>query len=229
MSAVDFLTAAGDVVRRVSAEQEGPIRQAGLAVAEALRDEHRVIAFGTGHSHMIAEELFMRAGGLSGVEAVLEPALMLHEGALKSSLLERLPGYAAALVENAAIGPRDVVVVASNSGRNAVPVEFAEECKRRGPAVVAITSLSHSRSFPSRAASGRKLFEIADIVVDNCGVPGDALLSVPGTQIRAGATSTIAGALIAQAIVAEAAALLASWGIEPSLLVSNNVDEWGES
>jgi uncharacterized phosphosugar-binding protein len=188
-----------------------------------LRDGHRLWAFGTGHSHLLAEELYSRAGGFEGVEAVLEPALMVHEGPLKSSVLEKQPGLAAALLSVRDMGRGDAVIVASNSGRNAVPVEFAEEARARGATVIAVTSLAHSRSIASRVPSGRRLFEVADIVVDNCGVPGDAVLDIPGCPARAGATSTVAGALIAQAIVCEAAALLASWGITPPLLRSFNL------
>jgi uncharacterized phosphosugar-binding protein len=224
MTAAAYLTRAARTIQAVVDTQEPAIRAAGSAVARALADGHRLWTFGTGHSHLLAEELYMRAGGLDDVGAVLEPSLMLHEGLGKSSTLERLPGLAAALLTQYDVGPGDVVLVASNSGRNAVPVEFAEECVARGAVVVAVTSLDHSRSVASRAPSGRRLFEVADIVVDNCGVPGDAVLDVPGVAERVGPTSTMSGALIVQAIVCEAVSRLVELGHAPRVLRSANSD-----
>lgn len=153
MTAAAYLTQAARTIQSVVDTQEPAIRAAGEAVARALVEGHRLWTFGTGHSHLLAEEVYHRAGGLDGVRAVLEPSLMLHEGAGKSSTLERLPGLASALLSQHDVGAGDVVLVASNSGRNSVPVEFAEECVARGAVVVAVTSLDHSRSVASRAPS----------------------------------------------------------------------------
>lgn len=224
MTAAAYLLRALRIVQAVADTQEPAIRAAGDAVARALVTGGRLWAFGTGHSHLLAEELYTRAGGLDGVRAILEPSLMLHEGPGKSSTLERLPGLAAALLSQHDVRAGDVVLVASNSGRNAAPVELAEECVARGATVVAVTSLSHSRSAHSRAPSGRRLFEVADVVVDNCGVPGDAVLDVPGVDERVGSTSTAAGALIVQAIVCEAAGRMVQLGHAPAVLRSYNSD-----
>jgi uncharacterized phosphosugar-binding protein len=225
MTAAAYLTQAARTVQAVVDTQEPAIRAAGESVARALADGHRLWTFGTGHSHLLAEELYMRAGGLDDVHAVLEPSLMLHEGFGKSSTLERLPGFAGALLSQYDVGAGDVGLVASNSGRNPVPVEFAEECAARDAVVVAVTSLDHSRSVTSRAPSGRRLFEVADIVIDNCGVPGDAVLDVPGVAERVGPTSTMTGALIVQAIVCEAVSQLVELGHAPRVLRSANSDQ----
>lgn len=224
MAAAAYLARAAEIVRQVADTQIEAITTAGVAVADALRTGHQLWTFGTGHSHLLAEELYCRAGGLDGVRAVLEPSLMLHEGPAKSSALERLPGLAGTLLSVHDVKAGDVVLVASNSGRNAVPVEFAEECRARGATVVAVTSVRHSRSVASRAPSGRRLFEVADIVVDNCGVPGDAILDIPGSPEAVGPTSTVAGALIVQAIVCEAVDRLVAYGHVPPVLRSFNSD-----
>jgi uncharacterized phosphosugar-binding protein len=224
MTAAAYLTEATRTIRAVVDTQESAIRAAGEAVARAIVDGHRLWTFGTGHSHLLAEELYMRAGGLDDVRAVLEPSLMLHEGLGKSSTLERLPGLASALLSQHDVAAGDAVLVASNSGRNSVPVEFAEECLARGAVVVAVTSLEHSRSVTSRAPSGKRLFEVADIVIDNCGVPGDAVVDVPGVAERVGPTSTMAGALIVQAIVCEAVSRMVELDHVPRVLRSANSD-----
>jgi uncharacterized phosphosugar-binding protein len=189
-------------------------------VADALADGRTFWVFGTGHSHLIAEELYGRAGGLADVRAVLEPGVMLHEGLLKSSLLERLGGLAEVLLEIHEVGPGDVILIASNSGRNAVPVEFAVGARQAGAKVIALTSLKHSKAVSSRAPGGQRLFEVADVVIDNCGVPGDALIDVAGS--RTGSTSTLVGTLLAQALVVEVVTLLADRGQAPTVLRSLN-------
>lgn len=205
--------------------QAAAIKEAGRLGAEAILGGGLIHAFGTGHSHMIAEEMFARAGGLVLVNAILEPSLMLHEGVQRSSSLERLPGYAERLLELEPLSPGDLMIIISNSGRNAAPVEAAMYARQRGLKVAAITSLAHSQSQPPNHASGKRLFELADVVIDNAGIPGDAALAVEGAPVRVGATSTVAGAFIAEAIVAEVTAHLAAAGMDPlPVLRSGNVE-----
>ncbi|WBQ04973.1 SIS domain-containing protein [Kribbella sp. CA-293567] len=221
-AAEEYLGKALELAAEAARSQVGAVRVAAGLVAEALAEGKTFWVFGTGHSHLIAEELYGRAGGLASVRAVLEPGLMLHEGLLKSSLLERLGGLAAVLLQVNEIAAGDVVLVVSNSGRNAVPVEFAEGVREVGAKVVALTSLAHSTAVESRAPSGSRLFELADVVIDNCGVPGDALIEIDGSPERTGATSTVVGALLVQALTVEVVSLLAERGHTPDVLRSLN-------
>jgi uncharacterized phosphosugar-binding protein len=217
--AEEFMRRALEIARRAAETQVDAIGRAAELVVEA----NVFWVFGTGHSHLIAEELYGRAGGLADLRAVLEPGLMLHEGLLKSSLLERLPGLADVLLQTNDIGPGDVVLIVSNSGRNAVPVEFAIGARAKGAKVIAVTSLAHSTSVSSRAPGGQRLFEVADVVIDNCGEPGDALIEVNGSPERTGATSTLVGALLVQALTVEVVTRLAERGETPHVLRSLNV------
>ena len=108
---------------------------------------------------------------------------------------ERLPGYARVLLDSYPITSHDVLLIVSNSGRNALPVEMAIEARERGIATIAITSLEHSRAVGARHASGLRLFEACDVVIDNCGVAGDAALELDGIgePVRVGPTSTRSG------------------------------------
>ncbi|TDU89373.1 putative phosphosugar-binding protein [Kribbella voronezhensis] len=215
-----FLSGALELAAKAASSQLDAVREAAALVADAVVEGKQFWVFGTGHSHLIAEELYGRAGGLADVRAVLEPGVMLHEGLLKSSLLERLGGLADVLLEIHDVQAGDVVLIASNSGRNAVPVEFAIGARKAGAKVIAVTSLAHSTAVSSRAPSGQRLFEVADVVIDNCGVPGDALIDVAGT--RTGPTSTLVGALLAQALVVEVVTVLTDRGQAPNVLRSLN-------
>ena len=147
------------------------IEKAAELVAESCRRGGKFYVFGTGHSHMIAEELYLRAGGLALVHAILPPEMMLHEMPNKSTYLERLEGYAKAMVELYRLDEKDTIMVISNSGRNAVPLEMCLEAKKKGAAVIAMTSMRHSSSCTSRHSSGKKMYEVADVTIDNCAEP----------------------------------------------------------
>ena len=208
---------------KVQQTQAEAMARAAYAAAETLRQGGMIYTFGTGHSHMLAEELFYRAGGLVRVYPILDTPLMLHVNASRSSELERLPGYAATLLDNGICpGEKDTVFLFSNSGRNAVPVELALEMKRRGVKTVCITNLAHSSQSASRHSSGLRLFEICDIVIDNCGTVGDAAMDIG--PYRCAPTSTAIGAAIVQGIVCGVVELLHRQGIVPELFLSSNVD-----
>lgn len=204
--------------------QKGAIAQAGAAVARALADGGLWYLFGTGHSHILAEEAFYRAGGLVSVVPILESGLMLHESALQSSYLERLPGFARTLMDHRGIASQDVLMIASNSGRNALPVEMAQVARERGITTIGITSLAHSTQVESRDPSGKRLFEVVDILIDNGAPYGDALIDVDDMGCRMGPLSTITGAAVINAIAIEAAARLRSEHKEVATWVSANVD-----
>ena len=213
------------VIDRILASQADSLDAARAAIVEALTRDRLIYVSGSGHSHMLAEEVFYRAGGLAPVQAILIPELMLHEGARRSTVLEREEGRAAAVLAPYDLGEGDVLFVASNSGRNAFPIEMALLAKERGVKTIAITSLAHARAVSSRHASGKRLFEIADIVIDNCGVLGDAGLAVPGHAARMGPSSTIAGVFILNALMAEAVADLAARGVAADVYISANTGE----
>ncbi len=217
------------IMDRILSHQTSALDAARDAIATALAGGHVLHVAGSGHSHMLAEEVFYRAGGLAAAQAILDEGLMLHQGAARSTRLEREEGRAAQALERYRIEPGDVVVVASNSGRNAYPVEMAALARERGATVIALTSMAHSGEVTSRHSSGRRLFELADIVIDNGGVPGDAGLEVPGLGVRMGPTSSIIGIWILNLLVAEAAEKVAAGGGQVDVYVSANADGAGPS
>ena len=206
-------------------EHEMPnILSAAELVTESCKKGGKLYVFGAGHSHLIAEELYLRAGGLCLVHGILPPELMLHEMPNKSTYLERMEGYSQALVELHRVEARDSILVISNSGRNAVPVEMCLAAKAKGARVIALTSLQHASSCTSRHSSGKMMHEIADVTIDNHGEPGDAAFPIEGLDTCIGPTSSITGITIAQALVCQVVDNLVKAGITPPVFKSSNVD-----
>ena len=171
--AVEYFENIQKIMSRIMTEQIDNIEKAARAVADTLENGGRVHAFGTGHSHMLAEEIFYRAGGLVNVNPILESGLMLHESASKSTALERLEGYGEIIFDFNNINEKDILFLFSNSGRNGVAIDLALIAKERGVRTVVITNMLHTMQGKSRHSSGKKLYEAGDIVIDNCGCIND--------------------------------------------------------
>ncbi len=212
------------ILEKIRDTEENKIEECARIFAKALEDGRDIFLFGTGHSHMLAEEVFYRAGGLVNLHPILESALMLHASASGSTEMERLPQYAEILFDSYELKRGDVLVLISNSGRNGVCVDMALLAKERGLTVIALTSLSHSAAGASRHPCGKKLYELADVVLDNMGCPGDASVPFPEIGRNVGATSTCAGAAILNAVVAGSVERMLSDGFLPEVFCSSNVD-----
>ena len=212
-----------ELLEQIRKEQGVAIDRAGEMVAESLRQSKMVHTFGTGHSHMIAEEAFFRAGGLVPVNAILDSRLSFLDGALESTRAEREEGYARTILEREQISAGDTAIIISNSGRNAVPIEMAIEMKAHGLQTIGITNVRQSSSAPSRHVSGLRLFEIVDLVIDTCVEQGDAMLQLENIEQRMGPASTIAGAVIVNSIMLEAASRLSKSGFPAPVFPSANL------
>jgi uncharacterized phosphosugar-binding protein len=215
---------AQELIDRIVTTQGGAITRAAELVADAVTAGGVVFTFGTGHSHCIAEDAVYRAGGLVPVDAILEPSLTGTSDVTKSEYLERLEGFAPAILDHRRLSPNDLLIVISNSGRNTVPVELALEARARGISVVAITSRRYAGAVTSRHSSGKKLHEVADVAVDNGTEFGDAALRLEGVPNPVGPMSGITGMFVIHAIMARAAEILLSRGVDPPVWESGNID-----
>jgi uncharacterized phosphosugar-binding protein/N-acetylglucosamine kinase-like BadF-type ATPase len=221
--ALNYIANIEELIEEVKETQMQALKESARIISECLISKGMIYIFGTGHSHMLAEEIFYRAGGLARVNPILDEGLMLHSGAVKSTSMERLHGYAKALLDNYPIQKDDVIIIASNSGRNTVCIEMAIEAKKMGMKILALTNLKHSKSVTSRHESGRLLYELADIVIDNCGSIGDA--SVKFEHIGSvGPTSTVMGAILLHAIICDAIGIMLEKNVIPEVFCSSNVD-----
>ena len=205
-----------DVLRRIEAEDAGALARASDAVAEVICRDGLIHVFGCGHSHLPALDAFYRAGGLACVSPLLDEDLMLHDGAAKSSRMEKMSGIAAEAFRRAGVdSAKDILVVISASGKNAAPVEMLRAAKAAGVKTLAISSSEYK-------SHGGVLLGEADIAID-CKVPyGDAVIDVG--EMKMGGLSTYASLFILNSILIDGAKKALEKGAVPPIYTSGNVE-----
>jgi uncharacterized phosphosugar-binding protein len=213
-ASLEYLEYVGQLIGELIATQAASITAAAELFAHAVANDGLIHVFGPGHSHIIAEEAFNRTGGLACVSPIVDRT---------GGRAEIVEGYAAAIIEGYELRPGEVMVVSSNSGVNPLPVEMAMLAQERGLRVVAITSLEFSRSLTPRHSSGSRLFEIADVVLDNRCPAGDALVQVPGVSAKVGPGSSIASMALLNATMAATIERLSSQGLEVPVFLSERL------
>ncbi len=210
-----YLDIVADRVKRMKETQGPAIKKAAELVGKAIMQGNMVYTFGSGHSQLLAMEIHARAGGLYPVQAIIDPM---------KGKAEKLEGYGTILVEYAPYKQDDVLFVISNSGRNPEPIEVAMHANARGVHVIVLTSMEHTSAVKSRHSSGKKLFELGEVVLDSQVTAGDASIAYPGLTAKAGALSTVLGATILNAVMVETIEFMLANDYEPPVLMSANLD-----
>lgn len=223
MFAKEYYQSVTDILNLVYEQEGEKIAAAGKRIADTVVSDGLVHVFGCGHSHMLSEEMFYRAGGLIAVSPIFEESTMLHEGAVKSSYVERMTGYAELVLERYEIGPKDVFIISSSSGINPFPIEMAEGARKRGAYVIGITSENYKDS-PSRDSRGIHIQEVCDLYINNHVPHGDAVIQVDSAGVKAGPVSSISGFFIANSMMLAACEELNNRGIKPPVFKSGNVE-----
>jgi uncharacterized phosphosugar-binding protein/N-acetylglucosamine kinase-like BadF-type ATPase len=218
-----YLLSAQELLGRVAITQQESVAACVDLFADALASGKMIHTFGTGHSHLLAEEIFYRAGGLAAIYPILDERLMLHKEVVKGSQNERLPGLAQELVNQHPIASGDVVIVISNSGGNQVTIDLVNLAQGLGAKVIAVTSINHATSKSARSSAAEKIHQLADIVLDNSGVVGDASVRVAGSPMSAGPTSTVIGGALLQSVVVGTVAECLKRDIKPEIFLSSNL------
>ncbi len=203
-----YFETVAQLLETVRREEAATIREVAARIVNSLSQGGVLHIFGAGHSHLLAEEISYRAGGLIAVNPILDMGYMLpFNSPSRATALERLEGYARSLMEDYDFRAGEVLIVCSQSGINPAPLEVALYGKEKGMTVVALTSLAHSRDLQSRHSSGKRLFEVADLVIDTHTPKGDAVLDCGPGLPRVAAVSTVIGASVLQALVSEVASI----------------------
>jgi len=216
-----------DVIESVIGSQGPKIEIVAGWMADSIAEGGVVHLFGSGHSHLIAEEVFHRAGSLLPLNPILD-ANLTFLGSVNATLLERANGYGEVIVDSQDIRAGEVVIVISNSGVNPVPIDVALRAKEKGAKTVAIASVENYRDVPSRHRSGMRLAEVVDLAIDSQVPHGDALLDLPGQRSLVGGVSTAVGVALINGIVVETADVMVRRGIDPPVIPSMNVPDGDE-
>lgn len=218
--------AARDVLERIEATELDAIERAADLFARTIAVDGLVHVFGSGHSRMNTEEMFPRIGSFPGFHPIAELAISNHVGVVgpnglrQAMFLERVDGFGRVILQQIKCHPGDAFLIFSSTGINGVVIEMALYAKAMGLPVVAVTSIDHARATEPRHRSGRKLAEIADIVIDNGSLAGDAAVEIPGLAYRVGPTSSIGAIAVVNMIKTRTAERLVELGAPPIVLTS---------
>ncbi len=228
MSLYQYQERINQITDAIWATQAGNIEKAASLMADSISKKGLVHMFGSGHSVLPVQDMFPRYGGYPGFRPFMDMRLMwtnvIGSGGAKGLLwLERREGYAQVIFENEPIRSGDVMLIFSHGGLNAAGIEVALEAKKRGLKVVAVTSMCNYKVREATHSSGKKLADCADVVIDNCCPPEDAVVKINGWKAPVAATSTVATVNIAMALIAQVAEELSKRGITPPVFVSPNV------
>lgn len=227
VSAEAYYNQIGGVLAAIHQKEQPSIERAGEMLATAIAAGNRCYLFGSGHSVIPVMDIFPRYGSFVGFFPLYDPRLMWHNvvgagGARELLWLERQEGYISNFLRSYALSPGDCIIVFSHGGLNAAPIEAALYARAKGLKVITVSSLANAAVTKATHSSGKKLSDLADIALDNCVPPEDALVDI-GYPEKVGAGSTMAVIFLAMSLVAETAARLKAKGCKPQTFVSPNV------
>lgn len=230
MSSREYFEQAIEYLEEIEETQLEEIEEAAEVISQAIVDGHALYAFGCSHSSLPVKDIFYRAGGLMLVNPIFGPGLSLDvRPPTFTSKMERLEGYGETLLERVPMEEGDVLIVVSVSGRNPVPIDMARVAKERGVTVIGLTSIAYTTQVSSRHASGKKMYEFADVVLDNRAPPGDAVLESEEVPQKFCPISGITSTAVLHALMAETVEKLTAKGFTPPVYLAANVeggDEW---
>ncbi|NJL95938.1 MAG: SIS domain-containing protein [Anaerolineae bacterium] len=221
------MQAAQGVVEKIQRTQVEPLNQAAGLCANAILQGGLVHLFGTGHSRMPVEEIFPRHGSFPGFHPIVELSMTFHtqvvgaNGQRQAMFIERMPGLGEVILNNFLFRPHDVFIIFSNSGVNNVVIEVAQGVKQRGMALIGVVSVAHCQASAPQHASGLRLTDLSDIVLDNCTPAGDAMVQVDGLAEPVGPGSTLGYAVLVNALKSGVAERLTQAGQPPLVLTSS--------
>jgi uncharacterized phosphosugar-binding protein len=226
----EYIKTVTAMLDRIIEDQAISIDRAAELITSALLEDHALFAYGNVHSAFTIGDLYIRAGGLALFNQITAPVLssLEYDPASLWVGMERLEGYGKLIFETTPAKAGDVLMVVSTSGRNAVPIEIAQHARSGGLQVIVLTSLQYTLHQPSRHSSGKRLYEFADVVIDNYAVPGDAALKIEGLAVPFCPTSGVIDTAILQTIMAEVIERLVKAGANPPVYIAGNLDGYDE-
>lgn len=218
----DYINEVERLIERIIESQTDKMMAVAHMFVDNIRNDRIIHVFGTGHSQLTGMEVFARAGGLANINLILDSTMSLQNGARRAGAIEQLSGIAKIIFDQYKINAGDIMIITSNSGRNAMPIEMAQLAKDAGVYTIALTNLKQSEKIISRHSSAKRLFEMVDLVLDTCVPEGDSLMEVAGVKSAPG--SSMATMIILNSIIIETLKTLAQDGEPLPVLQSQNLD-----
>lgn len=222
-----YLEACQSILRRIHREEAFALARGAARLADQIAADRLVHVYGPGgHSNLAAQELFYRAGGSLHISPILDEGTLLSNGALRSTAMERLPGYGALVIEQAGLGAGDVLVLVNAFGVNAAVIDAAQTAAARGVFLIGLNAHAMARAIPSdhpaRHHSGANLQDLVDVAIDTKVPDGDAAVTLPGSDLAVGPVSTFANGYALNTLMLRTVALLRARGHTPPLWQSRN-------
>ncbi|WP_439258012.1 sugar isomerase domain-containing protein [Lonepinella sp. BR2271] len=222
----DYIEKIRAILTLIEEKERMAIEQTVELFVQAITEKRSLYIFGASHAGILTQELYYRAGGLMLINPIFAREVLLdREPITFTSQMERLEGYGTAIASTVNFHKDDILIIHSVSGRNAIVLDLALAAKQKGVKIIALTNVAYSQSVSSRHVSGQRLFELADVVLDNHGDIGDATCKIQGIEQKVGPTSTVIGATILNTVVVETCRRLVELGVtSPPIFYSANLD-----
>ncbi len=212
-----------EVVDKAYRTQGENLMKAAEILAECTKQDGLIHMFGCGHSGLVTEDVFWRSATLANVHSIFESAVSGINEITKTSYLEKVEGIGRVIAEYNRLASPDVLVCFSNSGNNAGTVDMALAAKEKGLPVIAFTNVTYADQLTTQHSSGKKLKDIADVVIDNCSLIGDAAVKLDGLDVKVGATSTIPVVYMLAALLVQTCDNLLKQGITPDVYYNGHL------
>ena len=223
MAWLQYFDTMAEVIKKIKDTQGDNIQKAARILADTTKNDGLIYGFGTGHSHLVVDDAFWRAATPANYCALLEPSATGNSEITKSYQIENMYGLGKIIVDYHRITKNDCMIVISNSGNNIAPVEVAKAAKDKGIPVIAITACEYSNYLKCKHKDGYKLKDVADVVLDNCSLIGDAVCPIEGFPMKVGSSSTIPNIYLQNAILVEMVELLVKEGYEPDVYYNGHM------
>lgn len=211
------------VMEQVQKRNQESIMKAARIMADCTKKGGLIYGFGTGHSHLVVDDALWRAATPANYCALLEPSATGNQEVTKSYIIENTYGVGTAVVDYHRVTPNDCMIIVSNSGNNIAPVDAALRAKEKGIPVIAITSVDYANYLKTKHRDGVKLKDIADVVLDNCCLMGDAVVPIEGFKMKVGSCSSIPNIYLQNAALSQMVEILVQEGFQPDVYYNGHL------
>lgn len=218
----EYLNKVESMFEEIVKSQGDKMMEVANLFVDNIKADKLIHVFGTGHSQLTGIEVFARAGGLSNINLILDSTMVIEHGAQRAGRFEQTAGVADIIYDQYNISAGDIMIITSNSGRNALPIEMAIKARENKVFVIALTNVTQSKNTTSRHKGNKNLYELADLLIDTCVPSGDSLMEIAGAKTAPG--SSMSTMLIMNIIVSEALKILAKDNKPLPIFQSQNVD-----